>query len=117
VLFYVTNVTVQLDTNSDFCFKQNKRTLNSYTLIQSEQTTIIDVRSSYEFSNGSARGSINIPLDKLTENLEDLKSLPAIVLCCNSGNRSAHAAEYLKAKGVENVYNGGDQDLVDSQKQ
>lgn len=68
---------------------------------------IVDVRSKGEYSSGHVKGSVNIPLDQLGSNLAKLKKDKAIITCCASGMRSGVAKSQLKAKGYENVYNGG----------
>ncbi|MBK9282850.1 MAG: rhodanese-like domain-containing protein [Sphingobacteriaceae bacterium] len=64
------------------------------------EKTIIDVRSEAEFQGGHANGSINIPVQKIPQNLEQIKAMKNIVLCCASGGRSAQAAMYLKQNGI-----------------
>jgi len=68
---------------------------------------IVDVRSKGEFSSGHIKGSINIPLDHLGNNLKKFKKDQAIITCCASGIRSGAAKSLLKSKGFENTYNGG----------
>lgn len=69
---------------------------------------IIDVRSKGEFSSGHIKGSVNIPVDQLTNNLNKLKDKNAtIITCCASGMRSASAKSILKSNGYTEVYNGG----------
>ncbi len=69
--------------------------------------TIVDVRSPGEFMGGNVDGSINIPLQKIQQRIEEIKSLSQpIVLCCASGGRSAQATAYLKSYGVD-CENGG----------
>lgn len=70
--------------------------------------TIVDVRSTGEFSSGHIKGSINISVDTLSKNLGKLrdKNQP-IITCCASGMRSASAKSILKSKGYTNVHNGG----------
>ena len=69
---------------------------------------IIDVRTTGEYSGGHIKGSINIPLDQLSKNLNKLKNkeLP-IITCCASGMRSSSAKGILKANGYQEVHNGG----------
>lgn len=75
--------------------------------------SIIDVRSSQEFQQGHAAGTINIPLQNLDQNMEKLRQLPQpIVTCCVSGNRSGMAARQLRTKGLE-ALNGGSWQRVD----
>lgn len=69
---------------------------------------IVDVRTQQEFKSGHIKGSSNIPLDTIGNNLNKLgdKSQP-IITCCASGMRSGTAKRILKNEGFENVYNGG----------
>ena len=77
-------------------------------LINNPSSTIVDVRTPYEFMGGKVEGSINIPLDEVSTRVEEFKSMGGnIILCCLSGNRSGMAASFLAAQGVENVYNAG----------
>ena len=69
--------------------------------------TIIDVRSKGEYQGGHIKGSINIPLDVLKNNLSKLKNENPIITCCASGMRSASAKSLLKSNGFEEVHNGG----------
>lgn len=67
---------------------------------------IVDVRSKGEYAGGHIKGSLNIPLDQLSENLKKFKSKEqAILTCCASGMRSASAKGILKSKGYTNVHN------------
>ena len=79
-----------------------------YAQLVKEGAIILDVRSKGEFESGHIRGSMNIPVDQLLNNLNKLKdkSKP-IITCCASGMRSASAKNLLKSKGYSEVYNGG----------
>lgn len=69
--------------------------------------TIIDVRSESEFNQGHINKSINIPLNKITNRLEEIKSMPQpIMLCCLSGGRSDMATNILQQNGID-CFNGG----------
>lgn len=77
-------------------------------IINDPNTMIIDVRTPGEFAGGHVEGSINIPLNEVPERVEEFKNMnKPLVLCCLSGGRSGQAVEFLKARGVENIYNGG----------
>ena len=67
---------------------------------------IIDVRTKGEFDSGHIKGSINIPLQSLQQNMSKLKKDTPAITCCASGMRSSSARGFLKSKGYE-VYNGG----------
>lgn len=78
---------------------------------------ILDVRSRAEYSGGHVKGSINIPLDQLSTNLNKLKSKEkTIITCCASGMRSGAAKAQLKSMGYGNVHNGGSWYKVDKLK-
>jgi rhodanese-related sulfurtransferase len=76
-------------------------------IIKEKLGTIVDVRSPEEFMGGNVTGSINIPLQEITQRMDELKNLnQPLILCCASGNRSGQAHGYLAQQGLE-CYNGG----------
>ncbi len=80
--------------------------------------TIVDVRTSLEFSKGHAEGAVNIPMDELEERLEELKSMPRpVILCCASGARSEGACKFLKNRGVDCMNAGSWIGAINFQKQ
>jgi phage shock protein E len=68
---------------------------------------IIDVRTPSEFKEGHLKGSVNIPLQSLSNNLLKIRKDKAVITCCASGMRSASAKSILKSAGYNEVYNGG----------
>ncbi|HRV52074.1 MAG: Thiosulfate sulfurtransferase PspE precursor [Bacteroidetes bacterium ADurb.Bin141] len=68
---------------------------------------IIDVRTKQEFQGGHIKGSVNIPLQNLSNNLSKIKKDKPVITCCASGMRSASAKSILTSKGFNEVYNGG----------
>jgi rhodanese-related sulfurtransferase len=76
-------------------------------LLRNRKTSIVDVRTNEEFSNSKVEGSVNIPLNLIPENIETLKKMQPLVLCCAAGVRSGKAMEFLKFNGLNQVYNGG----------
>ena len=76
-------------------------------LVRNSETSIVDVRTSEEFSNSRVEGSVNIPLNLVPENIKTLKKMQPLVLCCAAGVRSGQAMEFLKFNGLNQVYNGG----------
>ena len=69
---------------------------------------VLDVRSEGEYSSGHIKGSLNIPVNTLNNNLNKLKDKnKTIITCCASGMRSASAKSILKSNGYSQVYNGG----------
>ena len=72
-----------------------------------EGAVIIDVRTKHEFQDGHIKGSINVPLNNLSNHYSKLKKDTPIITCCASGVRSAQAVNILKSNGFSEVYNGG----------
>lgn len=67
---------------------------------------LVDVRTPAEFSTGSVKGAVNIPLDKVSSQLPKFKDKKSIVVFCRSGNRSGQAKSILEQNGFQNVING-----------
>ncbi len=78
-----------------------------YAELVKQGAVILDVRSKGEYQGGHIKGSINIPVDSLNNNLSKLKKDNPIITCCASGMRSASAKSILKSNGFTEVHNGG----------
>lgn len=80
----------------------------NYAELVKSGAVILDVRTKGEYSGGHIKGSVNIPVDSLSNNTGRLsdKNKP-IITCCASGMRSGAAKSILKSKGYTQVYNGG----------
>lgn len=75
--------------------------------IINQNAYLVDVRTPSEFSSGSADGAVNIPLDKIENQLQKFNNKKHIVVFCRSGNRSGQAKAILEKNGFQNVVNGG----------
>ena len=77
--------------------------------IDQNSLIVIDVRTAQEFKGGAYPDAINIPLDELTNRLDEIGSNTTreIVVYCASGGRSAYAQRTLTQLGYSNVKNGG----------
>jgi phage shock protein E len=73
----------------------------NYSQLVKEGALIVDVRSKGEY------GSVNIPVDQLSQQLNRLPKDKVIITCCASGMRSATARGILQSKGYPKVHNGG----------
>lgn len=79
-----------------------------YAQLVKNGAIILDVRSKGEYDGGHIKGSINISVNQLENNLHRFKDKDKpIVTCCASGMRSATAKSMLKSNGYTQVYNGG----------
>lgn len=68
---------------------------------------LLDVRSPQEYREGHLENSINLPIYNIEQECE--KILPnkesAIIIYCQTGNRSKRAMQILKKEGYVNLYN------------
>lgn len=87
---------------------------NLATLIN-EGAFLVDVRTPSEFSGGSVKGAVNIPFDKVPNQLAKFNHKKHIIVFCRSGNRSSQVKSILVQKGFTNVTNGGTWQNVNSQ--
>jgi phage shock protein E len=72
------------------------------------KASVVDVRTPGEYLDGHYPGAINIPLNELTERLDEFKEMKQpIIAYCRSGARSGMAVSVLKQNGFNEVYNGG----------
>ena len=74
-------------------------------IIESNNYTIVDVRTPEEYSEGHLVDAINIPYDQIDENI-DLDKNKTILVYCRSGNRSGIAYDILEDLGFK-VYDMG----------
>ena len=81
------------------------------TLIE-EGAFLVDVRTPGEFASGHVKGSVNIPLDAVQNQLAKFKNKKHIIVFCRSGSRSGMAKNILEQNGFKNVVNGGTWDRV-----
>ena len=68
---------------------------------------LVDVRTPGEFSEGHVKGSVNIPLDRVSSQLSKFKNKKNIIVFCRSGARSSQAKSILEKNGFTNIVNGG----------
>lgn len=77
-------------------------------VINQSDTTIIDVRAPFEYVMGHVAGAKNIPLRDIPNRMAEIQQFNGpIVVYCRSGARSGQAMAFLRAQGIQEVYNGG----------
>lgn len=78
-------------------------------MIDTDEVTIVDVRSAAEYADGHVPGAILAPLNELPANAETI--LPnkdaTLLIYCRSGNRSAQAVNILRQLGYTRLYDFG----------
>jgi glyoxylase-like metal-dependent hydrolase (beta-lactamase superfamily II)/rhodanese-related sulfurtransferase len=62
---------------------------------------VVDVRTPGEYQQKSVHGSVNVPLNHLTERLQDLSKDRPLLVHCAGGYRSSIAASLLQQHGYE----------------
>ncbi|MFC5196343.1 MULTISPECIES: rhodanese-like domain-containing protein [Bizionia] len=89
----------------DFIFGAKKRQVQMYL---DNGATILDVRNKHEWDRGHIEQAVHIPLDELRNRIAEVKQLKKpIVVCCESGVRSAKAAKYLNLQNIDATNGGG----------
>ncbi|MEK3853181.1 rhodanese-like domain-containing protein [Cytobacillus sp. FSL H8-0458] len=64
---------------------------------------LIDVREPNEFEHGHILGARNIPLSQMKMRMKELRPDKPVYLYCQSGMRSARAAQFLHRKGYKDL--------------
>ena len=72
-----------------------------------KKVNLIDVRTAFEYSQGSVPNAINVPLNDIAKRIDELKLLQPLIIFCAAGIRSQKAIDFLKANGINNIENGG----------
>ena len=89
----------------DFIFGAKKRQVETYL---ENGAVVLDVRTEREWNNGHIEHAVHIPLNELNNRLAEVKQLnKPIVVCCESGVRSAKAAKFLNLNNIDATNGGG----------
>jgi rhodanese-related sulfurtransferase len=64
---------------------------------------LIDVREPNEFEAGHILGARNIPMSQMKMRMKEIRSDMPVYLYCQSGMRSARAAQFLNRKGYKDL--------------
>ncbi|MBY7143390.1 rhodanese-like domain-containing protein [Virgibacillus sp. NKC19-3] len=64
---------------------------------------LIDVREPQEFDKGHILGARNIPVTQMKQRLVEIRKDKPVYLYCQSGSRSARAAQLLRKKGYQDI--------------
>lgn len=89
----------------DFIFGAKKRQVQEFL---DSGAVILDVRTQREWDKGHISNSVHIPLDELKNRVNEVKQLnKPVIVCCESGVRSAKAAKFLNLNNIEATNGGG----------
>lgn len=89
--------------------------LSTLESLLSEGATLVDVREDDEYTDGHVSGAIHIALSTVPDRVGDVPAEGPVYVICALGGRSARAAEFLRAQGIDAInVAGGTQGWVDS---
>ncbi len=71
--------------------------------ILKDSAVLLDVRTGAEYASVHAKGAMHIPLDELEERWSELRGTGEVYVICQTGARSARAANMLIAKGINAI--------------
>ena len=73
---------------------------------EKENYLVVDVRSPEEYKEGHIKFAINMPIDDFDKEMDSIKDFKDknVVVYCNSGKKSAKAAEMLTKDGFTKVF-------------
>lgn len=81
----------------------------------SDGCVLVDVREDDEFVGGHIPGALHMPLGDVPDRFGEIPAEGTVYVVCALGGRSARAAEFLRANGIDAVnVAGGTQGWVDS---
>lgn len=78
----------------------------AYRRIKSGNCFLLDVRTEMEYNTVRIKGSVNIPLDKLYEQIQNIvvNKSECIIIYCATGSRVKRAIQILWNLGYTNLY-------------
>ncbi len=67
--------------------------------------TLVDVRESWELDICSIDGALHIPLGDIARRFQEIDTDKPVAVLCHHGVRSRHAAMFLAANGLGDIFN------------
>lgn len=64
---------------------------------------LVDVREVDEFAEVRVPGAVSVPLSEFVARVDEVPADGTVYVICAAGGRSAQAAQYLEARGVDAV--------------
>ena len=69
-----------------------------------KKLTIVDVRTISEYDEGHIENAINIPVQELSDRLDELNKNDELLIYCRTGNRSSTAVDILSDGGFNKMF-------------
>ena len=73
--------------------------------LQDANPLLLDVREPWEFEICQIKGSINIPMAHITQQLEQIREVAETVVICHHGVRSLRVIQYLQQLSIDSLIN------------
>ena len=82
-------------------------TAEQLAALQSNQdkTVLLDVREPWEFEICRLADSVNIPMNEITERVNELEADARTIVICHFGMRSLQVGNYLESAGFKDIVN------------
>ena len=89
--------------------------LNALETLLADGIVLIDVREDDEYTDGHVSTAVHIALSTVPDRVAEVPSDGPVYVICALGGRSARAAEFLRAQGIDAInVAGGTQGWIDS---
>lgn len=76
-----------------------------YSLQDSADVFLLDVREPDEYAAGHIPGITLIPMGEVAARLSEIPTDREVIVTCRTGNRSGQVADFLREQGFSNVHN------------
>ena len=73
--------------------------------LQQAKPLLVDVREPWEFEICHIPGSVNIPMSRVVQQLDQIDQSDETVVICHHGIRSRQVIHYLEQQEIENLVN------------
>ena len=89
--------------------------LDALETLLADGIMLIDVREDDEYTDGHVSTAVHIALSTVPDRVAEVPSGEPVYVICALGGRSARAAEFLRAQGIDAInVAGGTQGWIDS---
>ena len=72
-------------------------------MLKNKEVVLVDVREPYEVEICNIKGSLFIPMNEISQNIEQLDKEKRYAVMCHSGVRSLYVSNYLNSLGYRTL--------------